>query len=332
MSKEWYLIEQPYYTEGQEREDFAFDTEMSFDDLSSDSFQKKDVLLCKGEFDGVNFKDENSIPAFIQNEAADTISQSWQRQILTKIGSLSSFKYVKYKDDIWLIVSEPFDNQLYDKAVLYLCNYVLKWQDDKGKIHYKPCNIQNASQYNSGIDETKQIRIGYDQIMVHISLDEETKYFPRDKRFFIDYNTKDPTPFQITRPDTVSYSFGKERTMHIVLTEDQFNPQRDNVDLMLCDYFTPAETSKPVGITYAGNAEIRCGGTAKTFTADTESKVEWSLKTLEIQDGYITLTADNNKVKLKCANQKSLIGSSFKLICKVNDSTSELLIKIVGGV
>lgn len=332
MSKEWYLIDHPYYMEGSETEDFAFDSEYSFEDLLEYGFQIDNVLFCRGTFDGTNFEEEVSSKAIIQNETPDTSTQAWQRQILTKIGSLADYKYIKYKGNIWLILTEPSDNLVYEKAILYWCNYTIKWQDNKGTIHHKPCNIQNASQYNSGIDETKQIRIGYDQIMMYISLDEETKYFPRDKRFFVDYNTKEPTPFKITRPDTVSYSFSKDRAMHIVLTEDQLNPQRDNVDLMLCDYFTPAETTEPVAITYAGNAEIRCGGTAKTFTADTESKVEWSLKTLDIQDGYITLTADNNKVKLKCANQKSLIGSSFKLICKVDDSTSELLIKIVGGV
>ena len=30
MSKEWYLIRQPYYTEGSEKQDLLFDSEMSF--------------------------------------------------------------------------------------------------------------------------------------------------------------------------------------------------------------------------------------------------------------------------------------------------------------
>ena len=39
---------------------------------------------------------------------------------------------------------------------------------------------------------------------------------------------------------------------------------------MLCDYFKPNDATKPVEITYSGNAEIRCGGTVKTFTAKTD--------------------------------------------------------------
>ena len=175
MSKEWYLIQQPYYTEGYEKPDLLFDSEMSFNDVLEDSVIEDDIILCSGVFNGENFENEFATKGIIQNEIPDTPTQAWQRQVLTYISTISDYKYIKYDNKIWLILTEPTNNKLYEKSILYLCNYVIKWQDGNGIVNYKPCNIQNASQYNSGTNETKVITIGYDQLMMYISLDEETK-------------------------------------------------------------------------------------------------------------------------------------------------------------
>lgn len=44
------------------------------------------------------------------------------------------------------------------------------------------------------------------------------------------------------------------------------------------------------------------------------------------------MIVNENKVKIKCLNNSALIGSSFKLVCTVDDVLSELLVNIVGGV
>ena len=44
------------------------------------------------------------------------------------------------------------------------------------------------------------------------------------------------------------------------------------------------------------------------------------------------VSSSENKVKIKCLSNNALIGSSFKLVCTVDDVLSELLINIVGGV
>lgn len=45
MSKEWYLIRQPYYTEGSEKPDLLFDSKMSFNDVLEDSVIEDDIIL-----------------------------------------------------------------------------------------------------------------------------------------------------------------------------------------------------------------------------------------------------------------------------------------------
>ena len=53
---------------------------------------------------------------------------------------------------------------------------------------------------------------------------------------FIDYNIDSPIPYRITRNDTVSFSYMESRVCTLILTEDQYNPETDNKELMLCDY------------------------------------------------------------------------------------------------
>ena len=55
-------------------------------------------------------------------------------------------------------------------------------------------------------------------------------------------------------------------------------------------------------------------------------------KLLDKQKDFVIITVNENKVKIKCLNNSALIGSSFKLVCTVDDTLSELLVNIVGGV
>ena len=113
MSKEWYIIQQPYYTEGSEKPDLLFDSEMSFNDVLEDSVIEDDIILCSGVFNGENFENEFATKGIIQNEIPDTPTQAWQRQVLTYISTISDYKYIKYDNKIWLILTEPTNCLLY---------------------------------------------------------------------------------------------------------------------------------------------------------------------------------------------------------------------------
>ena len=56
--------------------------------------------------------------AIIQSVTSDTQIKTEDRQILVPIGTLQRFAYVRFDDDIWIIVSEPSNNKFYEKAIL----------------------------------------------------------------------------------------------------------------------------------------------------------------------------------------------------------------------
>lgn len=340
MSADWYLINSPHYTEGTEKNDFRFNADLGIDDFLADTPLSSKIFLCKGKFnnDDKSFEFEYETEGILQGVSPETQTKGWQRQLLTRLKTISDYKYVKIYDEdykrwnIWLIMTMPSNNKVYEKVVLYLCNYIAKWQDGDGNIIYQPFHVENASQYNTGEEGDKILTLGYNQLLVYTSLDDNTVYLNRTKRMFIDYNDINPLPYRITRIDTVSESYGENRVICLVFTEDVYDPDTDSIENWLCDYFKP-KVSQPIEITYTGDPIIRVGGSAKTFTANTTETVTWELITVAEQNKYITMTVTDNKCKIKCSNNELLIGSSIKLKCTdTSGNIGELLIDIVGGV
>lgn len=333
---EWYLINpQPTLNSGFEKDEFTDYAQDGFDELLTETNLGKDIIFCKGKFDGENFEYEVEGQGIVQSETPDAYTQGYKRQLLTRIGEISDYKYIKYDGLIWLIMTEPADNCIYDKCVLHQCNYIFKWQNANNDIIYRPASIENASQYNTGEEGNKILILGYNQLMAYVSLDDDTVVIDRNLRLFVDYNKVNPIPYKVTRPDTVTFSYGKNRVMCLVLTEDQYNPKTDSIENWLCDYFKPeTPTTKDIEITFNGEPIIRSGGSAKTFKADNAYSVNlWELELLSIQKDFVSLSYEGNICKIKCKYNDNLVGTKFTLKCQDNDGHfGQVVIKIGSGV
>lgn len=342
--QEWYLINpQPTMLDGLEADEWNDWVSDSFDEILTETPLGTDVKLCRGQYDGETgtFEVEYSTKAVIQNRDFDAYTQGWKRQILTRASdSLAEYKYVKHVDtlgnaQIYLIMTMPENNNIYTKAVLHECNYTLKWQDDVGNIYYYPSYTADATQYNTGVERNGNIvETGYIQLMSWLSLDEVTRELYRDKRMFIDYAVNKPDAYIITSTSKVPYSYNEMRIMRITFTECEYNPKTDRIDLMLCDYVNPNDVpvpTTPINITFAGNPELRIGG-RKTFTAETESEVTFTLIYSDIWEGKLSMTQTGNKCIVKCDNDRDMAGASFRIVATANGQSSELLINIIGAV
>ena len=320
---DWYLINpQPTLNSGFEKDEFTNYAQDGFDELLTGTQLGKDIVFCKGRFDGENFEYEVEGQGIVQSETPDAYTQGYKRQLLTRIGEIADYKYIKYDGAIWLIMTEPADNCIYDKCVLHQCNYILKWQNTNKDIIYCPASIENASQYNTGEEGNKILMLGYNQLMAYISLDDDTVVIDRNLRLFVDYNKVNPIPYKVTRPDTVAFSYGKNRVMCLVLTEDQYNPKTDSIENWLCDYFQISN----ITITYSGNPTIRVGGT-KTLKVDTTETVAWSVES----DIGATIIPDGNSVKVKCTNNINYVGKTITIKATVGNSVEECLLTVIGG-
>lgn len=234
-------------------------------------------------------------------------------------------EYVIYENSPWLIINADWDNEVYTDGNMYQCNFEIKWQDESNGIISRQAVILSASQYNMGEESSKTLTVGYNQLMIYIPLDEDTVKLKSDKRFFIDNNKINPKPYRLTRVDTVTMVYQGIGCVLLVVTEDQYNPDTDNIELMLCDYQSPQQEIT-TNITYNGEPKIRIGR-SKTFKSD--SPTTFSLVVSDIAKDMLHLTqTDDYSCKVSVDNKPILVGASFKLVA----GNQEILIEIQGGV
>lgn len=270
-------------------------------------------------------------------------------------GTLSYYKDVKslpdeyfnagdlvgWADSMWLIVSCDWDKEVYTYGKMQQCNYLLKWQNKDAEIIERWAVVLSASKYNNGQLYNNIIVVGSNQLMVYLPNDSETLKLGSNKRVMVDFNTDAPKCYDITRVDTVTMSYdgvaeptynGKGCVL-LVLTETEINPDVDRVDLMLCDYVDPngIPHPSPINIIYSGSPSVRIGG-RKTFTAETENEVVFSLVNSALLDGKLTMGQTGNKCVVKCANDSALVGATFKVEVAGGGQRSELLVDIIGAV
>lgn len=231
----------------------------------------------------------------------------------------------------WLIWSVNMKKQNQTTGIMKLCNYTLEFQNPNGEIIAVPSVVQNASQYNSGVDENKTITLGSNQYLVSIPYNSDTLNLTYDRRLFIDNSYK--IPYRVTRPDNVSSSIYGEGLILLIMSQDQLGENitpPDRPDLHICNYFTPI-TPPPINdlvISHLGLAEIKCGGQTKSFSVDNIETVTWTIIGTEFQLANITQTIIGNTIKLKTNNQ-DLVNTTITIKAETSDNQGELLVKIL---
>ena len=133
------------------------------------------------------------------------------------------------------------------------------------------------------------------------------------------------------------------------MAQTQFDPAKDNAELMIADYYESAiEPELPeleevpiisdLEITYSGKPAVRAGGGYKKFTLKTRvdgkliditDDVEWSI---DFPDGDLTkleCSAVDNIFKVKCKNDYSLIGKTFTITAESKYSSKSIIAEVI---
>lgn len=323
MAHEWYLEKRPptYYS-GYESEDFNSDAVDGFEDVLN-SFVGSDVIIYKGNpfvDSGVDTK------VVIQNVTSDSETNSYKRQVLSRLGEIECGDYIYHKQSkrYYLAVGLSDNNKMYEKCILYYCNWNLKFISPLTRklVIYPICDL-NSTQYNSGVTEKSQVRIGTAQHLIYIPYNEETILVDHDRRFLIDKNTIRPTAYKLTQVDSVSSNYGNKGVLKWTVSEDSLNLQTDNVELMVADYEIHTTTNGDNSSNEGSNCKIvgadyiKCGGNKRSYkvelVTDEEIDVIWNVDGL-INNGLIC-NVDKNVIELRCDNT-SQIGKTFTLSAK----------------
>jgi hypothetical protein len=131
------------------------------------------------------------------------------------------------------------------------------------------------------------------------------------------------------------------------MAQTQFDPARDNVDLMIADYWESAvepelpeveetPTISDLEITHSGKPAVRAGGGYKKFRlkdridgklVDTSDDVEWSVDFGGKED-KLECSVEDNIFKVKCVNDYSLIGQTFTITAESAHSSKSIVVEV----
>ena len=101
MAVDWYLMDQPpIYNGGFEGEEFFAYAQDGFKEMLDTT------MLCDNvEFINSDFSVITPGKAIIQSVTPDTQLKAEDRQILVPIGTLQTYSYIRFEDEIWIIAS-----------------------------------------------------------------------------------------------------------------------------------------------------------------------------------------------------------------------------------
>lgn len=263
--------------------------------------------------------------------------------------------YVEWADSMWLVLNADCDDEVYTDGNLRQCQHKIFWQKDDGTIVSRYAYTENASAYNNGEKGNNTITLQSNQFMVYLPYDDETAELDNGKRVHVSRSNGKCRPYELTRPDDITYGFGEKGIFNIIFTQTQYNPDEDKLITLedgtqawICGYIdsTPTPPSTPLppsspsdettilsGI-ISGNKNLKIGF-SRTYT-DTLSdadgnEVDWDGSLYGwnvVSDFAVEQNIDKNKIKL-FVDDDSLIGESFLLqVIKLDDNTVVSEVKI----
>lgn len=158
---------------------------------------------------------------------------------------------VEWMDNRWLVTERDANNELYTKAKMRQCNYLLRWIADDGNIIERWCIIEDGTKYLTGEygDNQYIITRGDSRISMTIARDEYTIKLNRDNRFLIDdYDSENILAYRLTKPFKLGGSYNGNGVLYFVLQECN-TEDGDNLELHIANYYDhfPRETQEPDG-------------------------------------------------------------------------------------
>lgn len=259
--------------------------------------------------------------------------------------------YVEWADSMWLVLNADSDDEVYTDGNLRQCQHRIYWQKADGTIVSRYAYTENASAYNNGETGNNTITLQSNQFMVYLPYDEETAELDNGKRVHISRSNAKCKPYELTRPDDVTYGFGEKGVLNIIFTQTQYNQDNDKLITLengtqawICDYIDPSslpsipDETSDLFATISGNMNLKVGFSRTytvNFTDNNGNEIDWDGISFiwgiesSFDNNLIIKNIDKNKINIS-VNDENLIGCSFILSITVNDVIlAQVEIKII---
>ena len=253
--------------------------------------------------------------------------------------------YVEWADSMWLVLNADSDDEVYTDGNLRQCQHRIYWQKADGTIVSRYAYTENASAYNNGETGNNTITLQSNQFMVYLPYDEETAELDNGKRVHMSRSNAKCKPYELTRPDDVTYGFGEKGVLNIIFTQTQYNQENDKLITLddgtqawICDYIDSTPTTPPsepttpdetedLSVTISGTTNLRIGVT-RTYTATLSDKdgnaVQWDDTKYGwnvVSDFDVKQTITENKISLTVEDEDCIDSSFLLQVIKLDDGS-----------
>ena len=155
----------------------------------------------------------------------------------------------------WIIIEKDAHTEVYTKAKMRQCNYLLKWIDS-GEIIERWCIVEDGTRYLSGEMGDREFIVlrGDSRVAVTLPKDEYSLRLGREHRFIIDdYGAPSPLAYRLTKPFKLGGSYDEDGVLNFVMYECNTEDD-DNLELHIADYYThfPREDISAEDVPVAG--------------------------------------------------------------------------------
>ena len=256
--------------------------------------------------------------------------------------------YVEWADSMWLVLNADSDDEVYTDGNLRQCQHRIYWQKADGTIVSRYAYTENASSYSNGETGNNTITLESNQFMVYLPYDEETAELDNGKRVHMSRSNAKCKPYELTRPDDITYGFGEKGVLNIIFTQTQYNQENDKLITLedgtqawICDYIdsSPTPPSEPTTpdetedlcakITFKGAQELKIGGNYKTLTGsfvdkdgNTTSDIGvWDVITIDELKPYVDYTYTDNILKIKILENDFADSGKVRITFSNSDGT-----------
>ena len=147
--------------------------------------------------------------------------------------------YVEWMDQHWLVIEKDYNTEVYTKAKMQQCNYLLKWVDGENVIHEQWCIVEDGTKYLTGEYEDRNFTVtrGDSRIAITIARNKDTARLGRQNRFLIDdMESAHMLAYALTKPLKFSSVYGENGVYKFVLQEVNTTDD-DNQELGIADYW-----------------------------------------------------------------------------------------------
>lgn len=145
---------------------------------------------------------------------------------------------VEWMGNHWLITELDANNELYSRAIMRQCNYLLRWIAD-GSIIERWCIVEDGTKYLVGEygDNNYILTRGDTRITVTLPNDEYTIRLNRKNRFLIDsFDSPTVLAYELTKPFKLGGTWGHGGVLPFVMQECN-TEDTDNIELHIADYY-----------------------------------------------------------------------------------------------